>query len=966
MTDRRLWGDAGRVVEAIVQAAQLLPAQGPLRTFVHHNTLHPFEHLPFDKAVIAAATTYGAQPYLAEQVFAKHLATGRIRSVDLDAVMPDDDTPLPGNLTRRQFRRLRLQHAFEIPQGPALDWLLAEGDALRRCHEQVGPAARARLFSSANGWSGTRPADQEAPLLQDLWQLFANIAPLTATEPVGSRPRDRLLAATGVDTDDLVHPLLIRLCAAFIDQGIAYWPMPWRERGLLGAFRALYGQPQGPPDLWLQDLPAALQRQAGWGAIDTILAMLAEMEVAPADWTSCLQATLLSLRGWAGMIHQLEHRPDRAPVHAPPARLADYLAVQLTLDVLAARYVWQQQGTKANPTTLPGQPTKNLALAYEAFVMAQIAGLSPADLAPPDASIWLQEVQAFDSLTRRRLLHHAYERRHRIGILDGLLAHAKHGGATTTRPRAQVVFCIDDREESLRRHLEEVYPDVETHGYAGFFGIPMAYLGLDDIRPQALCPVSIRPRHLVVEEAIEPDQHRVVAVQRRLKGQVRHAAQIGSRTLVRGSLLAAGSGLSAMIPLVARTLFPRLADRLMTGVSRRTVPRPATRLRFERPAGYEPSDTPGLLPGFTVAEMAELVAGVLATLGIDGRLAPLVVIVGHGSSSLNNPHEAAYDCGATGGGRGGPNARTFALMANHPEVRRRLQEQGRPIPEGTWFIGAYHDTSTSAVSYYDLAEVPTRLHPELARLQGAVEKARRRDAHERCRRFASASAYVSKAAALAHVEGRAVDLAQPRPEIGHATNAVCFVGRRSRTRGLYLDRRAFLVSYDPERDPSGQILGDLLTSVGPVGAGINLEYYFSHVDSARYGCGTKLPHNIVGLLGVMDGHASDLRTGLPWQMVELHEPVRLLTVVEAEPATLAQVLDERPGLARLIRNHWIHLVAWSPSSGRMHLYDGDGFVAYEPESDHLPTVTHSIDHYRGRRDHLGMVRIRAGLQEVDP
>src|SRR5690606_14867778 len=112
--------------------------------------------------------------------------------------------------------------------------------------------------------------------------------------------------------------------------------------------------------------------------------------------------------------------------------------------------------------------------------------------------------------------------------------------------------------------------------------------------------------------------------------------------------------------------------------------------------------------------------------------------------------------------------------------------------------------------------------------------------------------------APAHVAGRAVDLGQPRPEYGHATNAVCIVGRRSRTRGLFLDRRAFLVSYDPGGDPTGELLADLLAAVGPVCAGINLEYYFSRIDPAGYGCGTKLPHNIAGLLGVMDGHASDL------------------------------------------------------------------------------------------------------------
>ena len=40
--------------------------------------------------------------------------------------------------------------------------------------------------------------------------------------------RDGLLQQTGIDLDDVIHPLLIRLGGAFLDQGMAYWPMPDR------------------------------------------------------------------------------------------------------------------------------------------------------------------------------------------------------------------------------------------------------------------------------------------------------------------------------------------------------------------------------------------------------------------------------------------------------------------------------------------------------------------------------------------------------------------------------------------------------------------------------------------------------------------------------------------------------------------------------------------------------------------
>src|SRR5690606_31186040 len=188
--------------------------------------------------------------------------------------------------------------------------------------------------------------------------------------------------------------------------------------------------------------------------------------------------------------------------------------------------------------------------------------------------------------------------------------------------------------------------------------------------------------------------------------------------------------------------------------------------------------------------------------------------------------------------------------------------------------------------------------------------------------------------------------------------------RRS-TRGLFLDRRAFLVSYDPfVDDEEGRLLEAVLAAVGPVGAGINLEYYFSFVDNERYGCGTKLPHNVTGLVGVMNGPASDLRTGLPWQMVEIHEPVRLLTLLEVAPERAARVVARHAATRQLVENRWIQLATLHPTTREIHVYEGGRFVPFVPEPGALPEVDRSLDWYEGRIDHLPVARVRAALAEV--
>lgn len=901
-------------IEGLVdRVAWILPEQGPLQTLPQHNTLGMLEHLPFDQAVRCAAEALGAQAYLPETAFHDHLRAGRITPDDLDAVIdaeiPDDGySPLPGGPSRREFLRRRLRTLIPPTDNESLRWSLAETDLITRVDEQVDAHRRRELLAAGGS---------EAEVISTLWGRLARVADPRVARARWMRPRDALLARSGQDTDQLTHPVLIRFTAAYLDQGVAEWSMPGREKGMLVAFRELHARDS--PRRFLRGLAEETRRQRGWDAERTIRWALTEMGVRESEYEPVIQDSLRALRGWAGMVRQFEHHPDRAPVIALRTRLVDFLAVRLILDVFASRSV--TGGGRSRRQDPEPDPGPDLTAVHEAFVLAQVMPVNIHLLADPDhARRWCGLVAECGEWERRRLLHLAFERRHQIEVLDGLLAHQRVA-RRAPRPDTQALFCVDEREESLRRHLEELFPTVETFGHPGSFGISMRYQGVDDPKPTSMGPGT--PTPLVREEIVAP-----------------------APAPPSNGLPPLPDGPRSLLGFLGRCVLPHTTHTLFGSMP---ALGPVTRLTLERRGPDE--------PGFTVFEMIDIVARVLLSTGIARDPAPLILVVGHGSSSVNNPHESAYDCGAAGG-RGGPSARVFAAMANHPLVRAGLRDLGITIPDDTWFVGAHHNTCDDSFTYLDTHLVPSPLRPALRELLRRVRSACARAAHERCRRFGTAPTTLSARRALDHVRARAADPGQSRPEYGHAGNAVCVIGRRELTRGLYLDRRAFLVSYDPDLDRGDRLLTDLLLAAGPMCSGINLEYYFSTVDPAVHGAGSKLPHNIVGLIGVMDGHGSDLRTGLSTQSVEIHEPVRLLMIVEAGPERLTAIVAAHPSLRRLVTNGWLRLVSWRPDLNRMWTHTGGRLRPYEHDPHRsFPVMPSSVDFYAGRSGHLGCAHI---------
>lgn len=975
------------LLSAIERAAHYLPQQAPLHAFVHHNPLHSFEYLPFYEGVEKAAGLLGARAYPTEEFFARLISQRSITDEDLRAVlgesMEDSERAAAlGGVTYAEFAFKRLKILPETIDENAVQFLQTEERLFSDFHRDVSVDRRAELSELARTRNPGTSEEANRALLEELWnRLIDASATLRSREaaPQTIRRRDLFLREYGVDADALLHPFLIRLAAAYLDQGISYWTMPDRERGFYHCFVALYRQPFGSPERWLADLSDVLSRQHAekFSAQDACLFALQKLQVPEAQWSQYIEESLLSLRGFAGMFRQLEVLPEKAPLERIPAQLMDYLAVSLTLEAEAALYVFRENQRESSKLELghllsrrPALATggADLPLVYEAYVMAQLADLRLDSLGGKDVcEEWLRWNRGLDARLRGRLLHQAFERNHIESLIFSIAEHQKWI-AHQKQPKTeyQAIFCIDDREESYRRHLEEVDPGACTYSFPGFFGVAMRYYAAGDIRPRDLCPVVLRPTHVVRETAEEGDSSWGFG-----SGYHLH---VGTTTLLRGFLLSA-LGLISVVPLVLAVLFPRWFH-----FKKKSRDQPKTRIKFacemsddrhnpgsDEPGPHSPnrgdSGKPDHLPeGYTPEEMSQLVESMLTQMGLKRDFAPLVLIIGHGSSSTNNPHLAAYGCGATAGGCGGPNARVIAQMANRSDVRDLLAGRGIVIPESTWFVPGMHDTCSDDVHLYEQDGIGELAQKALVSAKKALEEASRNNAHERCRLFGEVSLQIAPEKAKSLVESRSVDLSEARPEYNHVKNSCCVVGRRELTRGLFLDQRAFLTSYDPRGDDDGAILRRVLLGSVPVGMGINLEYFFGAVDNQVYGAGSKLPHNVSGLLGVMDGHSSDLRTGLYQQMTELHEPTRLVTIVESTPETLRKILEEEPRMKELGTNGWFHLLCFDSQKNVFFRYESGEFrlMSAQKKEDGTEPVSRNV--YQGRRGRVPFSHITASFE----
>ncbi|MBS0376260.1 MAG: DUF2309 domain-containing protein [Proteobacteria bacterium] len=668
---------------------------------------------------------------------------------------------------------------------------------------------------------------------------------------------------------DVITQQVSQHCASFFDREQADWHLQARS-GLYATWHRVICADHsvallmGAPDVRrrARELPPE--------AMEAIRRMLDRLAVPPEATAEFLQVVLLRIHGWAAWCAYL--RWESSLAGAVDDHIVDLLAIRLAWEFLV------DDGRRDEPS-----PWADWRREWTGRVTEEPA------TTPSIPVVW--------------------QRAHEIAYQDPLFGRLTRAGAqaqaaagATEPARAQVVFCIDVRSERLRRALEALDSGITTHGFAGFFGLPIEYTPIGSTAPRRLLPGLLAPRLQVTDTTGDQDFDRSVGDLRRRRLNAARSLRSFQRLPTSAFSLVESLGLAYAGKLLRASFSRTLPDVDAEGLDDREIER--------------------LRPSFAAADSAadagrlDVVASILRAMSLTSGFARLLVLVGHGSSSANNPHAAGLDCGACGGHAGGVNARLLARILNDPHVRHGLCRHGIVIPDTTVAVAGLHNTTTDQVQIFDAADLPATHREDLERLTGSLRGAGLRTRAERAASLGLDASANSPVALERAVSRRSRDWAQTRPEWGLADNAAFLAAPRSWTRGMDLQGRSFLHDYCWQDDADGRVLELIMTAPMIVAHWINMQYYASTVAPRHFGSGNKILHNVVGgRIGVFEGNSGDLRIGLPRQSVHdgvrwMHAPLRLSVLIAAPRAMIERVLGTQPSVRELVDHGWLYLYRW--------------------------------------------------------
>ena len=664
---------------------------------------------------------------------------------------------------------------------------------------------------------------------------------------------DLAAEASGIDWPGLIAERFGAWAAGYFDEGQALWAAP-RGRGAYAAWRAVATHDLTPEIVGLAGF-ATYVSEAPETASGVIANVAQRLGLSAEALETYFHQMLMTLGGWA---QYARFRLWQAELGgAEDSTITDFLAIRL---------VWE--------AALLDRYEDKIADRWRAVLAAHGSPVKPtAD-------------QVLDAIFQE-----AAERAAQRALAETLAAPGTE--AIASRPILQAAFCIDVRSEVFRRALESINPDIQTLGFAGFFGLTASHRRFaSDVRELRL-PVLLNPGVTSCSgghDDAEADQSaRFKARAKRAWGRFKLAA-VSSFAFV-----------EATGPVYASKL---VSDAL--GLHATAAPNdPAPRLE----------------PALDLAARTKAAETVLRAMSLTTDFARLVLLAGHGANVVNNPHASGLHCGACGGYSGEVNARLLAALLNDPDVRSGLAAMGIEIPADTLFLGALHDTTTDAVTLYSHDHSAAEHQSDIRQAKLWLEAAGVISRAERALRLPRADGEAS-------LKSRSRDWAEVRPEWALAGCKAFIAAPRRRTAGKTLEGRAFLHDYDWKLDRDFGVLELILTAPVVVASWISLQYYGSTVAPAVFGGGNKLLHNVTGGIGVVEGNGGVMRAGLPWQSVHdgerhVHEPLRLSVCIEAPRDAMTEILARHDGVRALFDNRWLHLFALDEAGRMAWRYAGD-------------------------------------------
>jgi uncharacterized protein YbcC (UPF0753/DUF2309 family) len=692
---------------------------------------------------------------------------------------------------------------------------------------------------------------------------------------------DRLVSRTAFMVDEIS-----RWCAAYFDEGQSVWRLPSRALRPYAAWRASMRHDLNAEAMGIRGFRATVASlpEDPIAAIGDVIAAIGVPSRAFEDY---LHQALLDIGGWAAYARYIVWNA------ALEGREDDTL-----LQLMAIRVVWGYALFRQRSDA--------------AFNAAWRRAMDIAALQPRD-----EQLGDDPELCTSMILQEAYE----VAVQRRLLETLSSAPAPSpAQPALQAAFCIDVRSEIFRRALEQVRPDAETVGFAGFFGLPIEYMPVGHITGRSHCPVLLKPAFTVCEavsDASEQQNTDILQLRllRRRAGKAWKSFKLSAISsfiyVETAGLLFAAKILSDSLALT-RTVKDPNTDGMDPSVIRRLGPK------------LDPGLVAGRQTGFPPGARLVMAEAILRAMSMTQRFGRLVMLTGHGSTTVNNPHASSLDCGACGGNTGEVNARVAATILNDPAVRAQLRLKDISIPEDTWFLGCLHDTTTDDIRIFDEEKIPASHATDVQRLRDDLARATLIAQTERAPRLGIARTN----RLVAKLRARSWDWAQTRPEWGLAGNTAFVAAPRARTRGIDLRGAAFLHDYDWRLDQNFSTLELIMTAPMVVATWINLQYYGSTVNNRVFGCGNKVLHNVTGTIGVLEGNAGDLQVGLPWQSVHdgtklMHAPVRLNVFIAAPQEAINRVIAKNDLVRQLVDNRWLHLFTLCETHDKFSCYAGN-------------------------------------------